>query len=292
MAALLEVEGLEAGYGKKTVLQGVSFRVDEGEVVALLGHNGAGKSTTLKTILGLLPARSGQVRFGGQVWANGDPAENVRRGIALVPQGRGVFPDLTVVENLALGAYTQADRAGIDRRMNEILELFPILAERRSQKAGTMSGGEQQMCAIGRALMSDPKLLLLDEPSAGLAPVVVQQVFELVRRIRAGGLTVLIVEQIVQQVLKVVDRAYLLETGRGARGDQAILSVVLHEGRTRQVRKMCEAVGHPVVRLRRVRVGPVHLGTLKSGEFRELTRAEVEQLERIAASHAKGPRRA
>ena len=166
MAALLEVEGLEAGYGKKTVLQGVSFRVDEGEVVALLGHNGAGKSTTLKTILGLLPARSGQVRFGGQMWANGDPAENVRRGIALVPQGRGVFPDLTVVENLALGAYTQADRAGINRRMNEILELFPILAERRDQLVGTMSGGQQQMVAVGTALMQRPRLMMMDEPSS------------------------------------------------------------------------------------------------------------------------------
>src|SRR5512147_1053693 len=137
MAALLEVEGLEAGYGKKTVLQGVSFRVDEGEVVALLGHNGAGKSTTLKTILGLLPARSGQVRFGGQVWANGDPAENVRRGIALVPQGRGVFPDLTVVENLALGAYTQGAPAVRAERMQDVFGLFPILAERRVQRVGT-----------------------------------------------------------------------------------------------------------------------------------------------------------
>lgn len=215
MAALLEVEGLEAGYGKKTVLQGVSFRVDEGEVVALLGHNGAGKSTTLKTILGLLPARSGQVRFGGQVWANGHPAENVRRGIALVPQGRGVFPDLTVVENLALGAYTQADRAGIDRRMNEILELFPILAERRDQIVGTMSGGQQQMVAVGTALMQQPRLMMMDEPSIGLAPVLVQRVLETAVEInRRFGTAIVLVEQNIKTALGMARRAYVMKSGR------------------------------------------------------------------------------
>lgn len=215
MAALLEVEGLEAGYGKKTVLQGVSFRVDEGEVVALLGHNGAGKSTTLKTILGLLPARSGQVRFGGQVWANGDPAENVRRGIALVPQGRGVFPDLTVVENLALGAYTRADRAGIDRRMNEILELFPILAERRDQIVGTMSGGQQQMVAVGTALMQQPRLMMMDEPSIGLAPVLVQRVLETAAEInRRFGTAIVLVEQNIKTALGMARRAYVMKSGR------------------------------------------------------------------------------
>jgi branched-chain amino acid transport system ATP-binding protein len=215
MAALLEVEGLEAGYGKKTVLQGVSFRVDEGEVVALLGHNGAGKSTTLKTILGLLPARSGKVRFGGQIWANGDPAENVRRGIALVPQGRGVFPDLTVVENLALGAYTQADRAGIDRRMNEILELFPILAERRDQIVGTMSGGQQQMVAVGTALMQQPRLMMMDEPSIGLAPVLVQRVLETAVEInRRFGTAIVLVEQNIKTALGMARRAYVMKSGR------------------------------------------------------------------------------
>jgi branched-chain amino acid transport system ATP-binding protein len=213
--ALLEVAGLEAGYGKKTVLQGVSFHVDEGEVVALLGHNGAGKSTTLKTILGLLPARSGQVRFGGQVWANGDPAENVRRGIALVPQGRGVFPDLTVVENLALGAYTQADRAGIDRRMNEILELFPILAERREQTVGTMSGGQQQMVAVGTALMQQPRLMMMDEPSIGLAPVLVQRVLETTVEInRRFGTAIVLVEQNIKTALGMARRAYVMKSGR------------------------------------------------------------------------------
>lgn len=215
MAALLEVEGLEAGYGKKTVLQGVSFRVDEGEVVALLGHNGAGKSTTLKTILGLLPARSGQVRFGGQMWANGDPAENVRRGIALVPQGRGVFPDLTVVENLALGAYTQADRGGINRRMNEILELFPILAERRDQLVGTMSGGQQQMVAVGTALMQRPRLMMMDEPSIGLAPVLVQRVLETAVEInRRFGTAIVLVEQNIKTALGMARRAYVMKSGR------------------------------------------------------------------------------
>ncbi len=212
---LLEVVGLEAGYGKKTVLQGVSFHVDEGEVVALLGHNGAGKSTTLKTILGLLPARAGQVRFGGETWANGDPAENVRRGLALVPQGRGVFPDLTVVENLALGAYTQSDRAGMTSRMNEILELFPILAERRAQPVGTMSGGQQQMVAVGTALMQRPRLMMMDEPSIGLAPVLVQRVLETAGQInRRFGTAIVLVEQNIKTALGMARRAYVMKSGR------------------------------------------------------------------------------
>jgi branched-chain amino acid transport system ATP-binding protein len=212
---LLEVVGLEAGYGKKTVLQGVSFHVDEGEVVALLGHNGAGKSTTLRTILGLLPARAGQVRFGGETWANGDPAENVRRGLALVPQGRGVFPDLTVVENLALGAYTQSDRAGMTSRMNEILELFPILAERRAQPVGTMSGGQQQMVAVGTALMQRPRLMMMDEPSIGLAPVLVQRVLETAGQInRRFGTAIVLVEQNIKTALGMARRAYVMKSGR------------------------------------------------------------------------------
>ena len=212
---LLEVAGLEAGYGKKTVLQGVSFHVDEGEVVALLGHNGAGKSTTLKTILGLLPARAGQVRFGGEAWANGDPAENVRRGLALVPQGRGVFPDLTVVENLALGAYTQSDRAGMTSRMNEILELFPILADRRTQQVGTMSGGQQQMVAVGTALMQRPRLMMMDEPSIGLAPVLVQRVLETAVQInRRFGTAIVLVEQNIKTALGMARRAYVMKSGR------------------------------------------------------------------------------
>lgn len=213
--ALLEVAGLEAGYGKKTVLQGVSFHVDEGEVVALLGHNGAGKSTTLKAILGLLPARAGQVRFGGATWANGDPAENVRRGLALVPQGRGVFPDLTVLENLALGAYTQSDRAATLGRMDEILELFPILAERRTQQVGTMSGGQQQMVAVGTALMQRPRLMMMDEPSIGLAPVLVQRVLETAVQInRRFGTAIVLVEQNIKTALGMARRAYVMKSGR------------------------------------------------------------------------------
>jgi len=213
--ALLEVDGLEAGYGKKSVLQGVSLRVEEGEVVALLGHNGAGKSTTLKTILGLLRARAGQVRFCGQPWANGDPAENVRRGIALVPQGRGCFPDLTVQENLALGAYTQGDRAAVLQRMDEILRLFPALADRRTQRVGTMSGGQQQMVAVGTALMQHPRLMMMDEPSIGLAPVLVQRVLDTAMQINQRfGTAILLVEQNIRTALGMARRAYVMKSGR------------------------------------------------------------------------------
>lgn len=212
--ALLEVESLEAGYGKKTVLQGVSLRVDEGEIVSLLGHNGAGKSTTLKTILGLLPARGGRVRFAGEPWASGNPVGNVRRGIALVPQGRGCFPDLSVHENLMLGAYTRVDRAEISRRLDEIFELFPILAERRSQRAGTMSGGQQQMVAVGTALMQHPRLMMLDEPSIGLAPVLVQRVLETAVKVnRRFGTAILLVEQNIRTALEISQRAYVMKSG-------------------------------------------------------------------------------
>ena len=212
---LLEVEGIESGYGKKTVLQGVALRVDEGEVVTMLGHNGAGKSTTLKTILGLLPARAGQVRFAGQPWANGNPVENVRRGMALVPQGRGVFPDLTVIENLMLGAYTQRDAQSNATRLREVIELFPMLDERRAQRAGTLSGGQQQMVAVGMALMPRPRLMMMDEPSIGLAPVLVQRVLETARQInRRFGTAIILVEQNIKTALGVADRAYVMKSGR------------------------------------------------------------------------------
>lgn len=212
---LLEVEGVESGYGKKTVLQGVALRVHEGEVVAMLGHNGAGKSTTLKTILGLLPARAGEVRFAGARWANGDPVGNVRRGMALVPQGRGVFPDLTVMENLMLGAYTQRDAAATATRLREVLELFPVLDERRAQRAGTLSGGQQQMVAVGMALMPRPRLMMMDEPSIGLAPVLVQKVLETARQInRRFGTAIILVEQNIKTALGVADRAYVMKSGR------------------------------------------------------------------------------
>jgi branched-chain amino acid transport system ATP-binding protein len=212
---LLEVEGIESGYGKKTVLQGVTLRVHEGEVVTMLGHNGAGKSTTLKTILGLLPARAGQVRFAGETWANGNPVENVRRGMALVPQGRGVFPDLTVLENLMLGAYTQRDAQSNAARLREVIELFPMLHERRAQRVGTLSGGQQQMVAVGMALMPRPRLMMMDEPSIGLAPVLVQRVLETARQInRRFGTAIILVEQNIKTALGVADRAYVMKSGR------------------------------------------------------------------------------
>ena len=212
---LLEVEGIESGYGKKTVLQGVTLRVHEGEVVTMLGHNGAGKSTTLKTILGLLPARAGQVSFAGEPWANGNPVENVRRGMALVPQGRGVFPDLTVIENLMLGAYTQRDAQSNATRLREVIELFPMLDERRAQRAGTLSGGQQQMVAVGMALMPRPRLMMMDEPSIGLAPVLVQRVLETARQINQRfGTAIILVEQNIKTALGVADRAYVMKSGR------------------------------------------------------------------------------
>ncbi len=215
MPALLDVEGLEAGYGKKTVLHGVSFHVNEGEIVALLGHNGAGKSTTLKTILGLLPARAGQVCFAGVPWANGNAGANVRHGIALVPQGRGIFPDLTAAENLALGAYALRDRGATMRRMEEVLDLFPILAERRTQRVGTMSGGQQQMVAVGIALMQHPRLMMMDEPSIGLAPVLVQRVLETAARINERfGTAIVLVEQNIKTALTMAKRAYVMKSGR------------------------------------------------------------------------------
>jgi len=207
--SLLEIRSLNAGYGRVQILWDVSLAVEAEQVVALVGANGAGKTTLLRAISGMIPSRSGSITFRGREIA-GAPIENiVDLGIAHVPEGRRLFSGLTVRENLLLGGW-RSKNGDISR----VVELFPILGSRLNQIASTLSGGEQQMCAIGRALMSDPKLLLLDEPSAGLAPVVVQQVFELVKRIRAtGGLTVLIVEQNVQQVLRVVDRAYLLEAG-------------------------------------------------------------------------------
>jgi branched-chain amino acid transport system ATP-binding protein len=190
------------------------LHVAEGEVVALLGHNGAGKSTTLKSVLGLLRVRAGEVRFAGRPWSNGDPAANVRNGIALVPQGRGVFPDLSVMENLALGGYTQQDRAAVRSRMDDILELFPVLAERRAQQVGTMSGGQQQMVAVGTALMQQPRLMMLDEPSIGLAPVLVQRVLETVLAInRRFGTAIILVEQNIKTALRMSSRAYVMKSG-------------------------------------------------------------------------------
>jgi len=210
---MLSLEAVDAGYGTFQALFGIDLEVNVGEAVAVIGPNGAGKTTLMRVISGLIRPRRGKIAMQGtDVLAT--PAHRiVSLGIAHVPENRRLFPRLSVEDNLKMGAFMPEARARFAERLDFVFGLFPRLKERRHQMAGTMSGGEQQMCAIGRALMSDPKLLLLDEPSAGLAPVVVQQVFELVKRIREGGLTVLIVEQNVQQVLKVVDRAYLLEAG-------------------------------------------------------------------------------
>ncbi|WP_439579118.1 ABC transporter ATP-binding protein [Elioraea sp.] len=210
---MLEVRNVSAGYGSFRALFDVSLEVKAGEAVAVIGPNGAGKTTLLRVISKLIPATSGEIRMTGTLLGPMAPDKVVELGIAHVPENRRLFPRLTVEENLRMGAYVPSARAKFRERLEFVYELFPRMRERRGQLAGTLSGGEQQMCAIGRALMSGPKLLLMDEPSAGLAPVIVQQVFRLVERIRAEGYTVLIVEQNVQQVLRVADRAYLLEVG-------------------------------------------------------------------------------
>ena len=210
MIPAVELRDVRAAYGRIEVVHGVSLVVPPATVFALLGPNGGGKTTTLKVISGRMRPTSGCVHIAGSHVNGAAPEKLARAGVCSIPEGRGIFPNLTVAENLRMMTYRGVRTRDIEEQS---YARFPRLGERRSQLAGTMSGGEQQMCAIGRALMSSPKLLLLDEPSAGLAPVVVQQVFELVNRIRTSGLTVLIVEQNVQQVLRVVDRAYLLEAG-------------------------------------------------------------------------------
>jgi branched-chain amino acid transport system ATP-binding protein len=210
---MLSLAAVSAGYGSFQALFGVSLEVPQGEAVGVIGPNGAGKTTLMRVISGLLPLRDGAMTLDGRP-VGGLPAHRmVEQGIAHVPENRRLFPRLSVEDNLRIGAFIPQARQRFAEQLERIYTLFPRLKDRREQLAGTLSGGEQQMCAIGRALMSGPKLLLMDEPSAGLAPLVVAQVFELVQRIRAEGLTVLIVEQNVQQVLEVVDRAYLLEVG-------------------------------------------------------------------------------
>lgn len=211
---MLELKNVNAGYGSFQAIFDISLSVKAGEAIAVIGPNGAGKTTLLRVISRLLEATSGDISMQGQSYINLPAHEVVGLGIAQVPEGRRLFPRLSVQDNLKMGAYTLAARQTYEERLDYVYQLFPRMAERRNQLAGTMSGGEQQMCAIGRALMSKPKLLLLDEPSAGLAPVIVQSIFELMHKIRAEGYTVLIVEQNIKQVLKVVDRGYLIETGK------------------------------------------------------------------------------
>jgi branched-chain amino acid transport system ATP-binding protein len=212
--SLLDVRGVTAGYGAFTALWDVSLSVAAGEAVAVVGPNGAGKTTLLRVVSGLLPVRSGELVLQDVRLTGRSAHEVVAHGIAHVPEGRRLFPGLTVTDNLKMGAFLPAARRHFGESLERVYALFPILAERRGQRAGSLSGGEQQMLAIGRALMSRPKLILFDEPSMGLAPVMVLRLFDLIRQVRQEGYTILIVEQNVRQVLKIVDRAYLLEVGR------------------------------------------------------------------------------
>ncbi|MFB9239006.1 ABC transporter ATP-binding protein [Plantactinospora siamensis] len=211
---LLELENVSLLYGRIQALHGISLTVDEGEVVALIGGNGAGKTTTMRAISGIRPISGGRIRFAGQDISKLRADLRVVRGISQSPEGRGIFPGMTVQENLDMGAYTRRDRPAIASDLERVYELFPRLLERRRQAGGTLSGGEQQMLAVGRALMSRPKLLLLDEPSMGLAPMLIQQIFSIITEINEQGTTVLLVEQNAQQALSRAHRAYVLETGR------------------------------------------------------------------------------
>jgi len=211
---MLQVEGIVAGYRGTTVLYDVSLEVPRGEIVVIVGSNGAGKSTLLKVISGLVPPRSGSVRFRDQEITNFPPHEVIKKGIALVPEGRRVFGKLSVLENLLMGAYCVRDEAAISSTLQFVFNLFPVLEDRRKQKAETLSGGEQQMLAIARALMSSPELLMLDEPSLGLMPAFVKEVFKTIRTLSKQGKTILLVEQNVQRALQLADHAYVLQNGK------------------------------------------------------------------------------
>ncbi len=213
---VLEIDEIHTYYGAIHALKGVSLKVGTAEIVTLLGANGAGKSTTLRSINGLLHPREGTIRFQGEDITNASPHTIVKNGIAQSPEGRRLFPRMSVTENLEMGAFQRSDKENFKEDMDRVFELFPRLQERRTQKAGTMSGGEQQMCAIGRALMARPKLLLLDEPSMGLAPIFVEKIFEIVVEINRQGTPVLLVEQNALMALDVANRGYVLETGRVA----------------------------------------------------------------------------
>ena len=216
---LLEIKDIHVHYGKIAALKGVSVEVDEGEVVTLIGANGAGKTTTLKTISGLRPLTRGKILFEGKDISKVPGHKRVLMGIGQSPEGRGIFPGMTVVENLYMGAFARKDE--VEKDLQEVYDLFPRLAERKNQAGGTMSGGEQQMLAIGRALMTKPRVLLLDEPSMGLAPKLIQQIFEIITEINRRGTTVLLVEQNAQQALQVAHRAYVLETGKVVKSAEA-----------------------------------------------------------------------
>ncbi len=211
---MLKVEDLSVHYGGIHALQGVGLEVRDGSIVSLIGANGAGKSTTLRAIVGLVKASAGRVTWNGEALTGLPTKDIVSRGVCLVPEGRHVFPNLTVDENLTLGAYSRSDKAGIAADRKKVFAFFPRLEQRITQKAGTLSGGEQQMLAVGRALMTRPKLLMMDEPSLGLAPLVVKMIFDIVREINKEGVTVLLIEQNAKAALEIADDAYVLETGR------------------------------------------------------------------------------
>lgn len=213
MSALLEVKNLKVGYGKIIAVKDISITVNQGEIVTLIGSNGAGKSTTLRTISGLLKPKSGEILFEGNRIDGKEGHEVVKLGICQSPEGRRIFPRMTVSENLDLGAFLRSDKAAIEADRERVLNLFPRLRERISQRAGTMSGGEQQMLAVSRAMMGAPKLLMLDEPSMGLAPVLVDMIFETITKIREQGITILLIEQNAAAALDIADRAYVLESG-------------------------------------------------------------------------------
>ena len=210
---MLELRQVRAGYGNIEALHGIDLEVREGEIVTLIGANGAGKTTTLMTISGCVRARAGTVTFAGRDITGLPPHQIVALGLVQSPEGRKIFPRLTVRENLEMGAFTRRDPAGVAKDMTRVLELFPILGERRAQAGGTLSGGEQQMLAIGRAMMAKPKLMLLDEPSLGLAPLIVSRIFEVIRELNRGGATILLVEQNARMALRSATRGYVLETG-------------------------------------------------------------------------------
>ncbi len=211
---LLELKNIVAGYGNIKALKGISLSVEEGKIVTLIGANGAGKSTTMKTVMGIMKPTEGDIFFQGKSIKGKSSYQNVRDGLVLVPEGRQILQTMTVKENLEMGAYQRKDKAGIAEDMEKVFAQFPRLKERLSQYGGTLSGGEQQMLAIGRAMMARPKVMLLDEPSMGLAPLVVSQIFEVIKEINAGGTTVLLVEQNARKALQIADYAYVMETGK------------------------------------------------------------------------------
>ncbi|MDQ5877473.1 MAG: branched-chain amino acid transport system ATP-binding protein [Pseudomonadota bacterium] len=229
---LLIVEGLRVAYGGIQAVRGITFHINPGEMVALIGANGAGKTSTLRALSRMLDAAGGSIRYQGKEINKLPPHHLVREGIALVPEGRGVFPRLTITENLSMGAFTRNDKAVIESDLEHVFGLFPRLKEREKQLAGTLSGGEQQMLAIGRALMSRPKLLLLDEPSMGLAPIMVQKIFEVIRTVASEGMTILLIEQNAKLALETSQRGYVMESGEITLTDDA--AALLHNPKVRE----------------------------------------------------------